>query len=394
MTYYRSLALFLAVTIIMYACGIIAAHWLLDFYFMPVHDEVHFIKAVRVFGDSVSLKTLAQYNETSGPLPFMMYGLWGRIFGFGMPVMRALSLVLALLTLVCVHRLFWNFTNKAKITLFASLFVAANPYMLALSVLVYTDMAALLFLFAGIIALESKKPWAYSGALACALLCRQFFIFFPMAVFAAGILRFIATGKKQALAFALGSVISIIPLLALMFFVWGGICPQNATQTAWVQGMTGFHPGFIILYVALVFIYLFPFIIYKRQVLYTPWIVGFSCALSALYFLFPAGPSTSGLRYGLVFTGFFHRLVALILSASWFFHIIFFLSFLLGLPVILRVIKDMAVNARKRNFGFAFTLDLSIILFFIIMPFSYLAWEKYLLPVLPLILARLLDEGA
>src|SRR5262249_25332232 len=62
-------------------------------------DEPHFVETIIQFGTRpLNLDLLTHYNEMSGPVPFVLYGTWGRVFGFGPPVLRLFSVVVALAT--------------------------------------------------------------------------------------------------------------------------------------------------------------------------------------------------------------------------------------------------------------------------------------------------------
>jgi hypothetical protein len=56
----------------------------------------------------------------------------------------------------------------------------------------------------------------------------------------------------------------------------------------------------------------------------------------------------------------------------------------MGLPIVVSLIDDTLARLRRETFDFAFFLGLAILGFLLIMPFSYLAWEKYFLPAMPL----------
>ena len=362
--YIRSLSFFLIATAGVYGAGIALAQQLTGFYPIPVHDEVHFLEAAKLFGSGLSLHSLASYNETSGPLPFILYGLWGRIFGFGMPALRFLSLLIGFAALSLLHYFLYSVLENKKHALAAAFLFAFNPYTAALSILVYTDMLALALLFAAMIAAGEEKPWLYGFCMALALISRQFFLFFPLAVGTTALLRMAVNRQWAAYKMATASVLSTFPLLLLMIIVWGGLCPENAAKAAWVEGMTGFHPRFLTLYTALLAIYVSPVLAYRAKSVYPLWLVGFSLPLSLLYFLFPAGASPSGLKFGLVFTGLFHRLICLISPAAWFYHLIMFGFFAAGLPLVLGFLINAGKRAWQKNFDMNFVMDLSLIVFF------------------------------
>ncbi len=59
------------------------------------HDEGHYIKTSIYLVENFNLQSLKQYNEMSTPLPFLIYGLWGKIVGYELERLRILSLIVA-----------------------------------------------------------------------------------------------------------------------------------------------------------------------------------------------------------------------------------------------------------------------------------------------------------
>ena len=48
-------------------------------------DEMRFIETSRNFSSGFGLSLLKHYEEMSTPLPFMLFGMWGKLFGFETP---------------------------------------------------------------------------------------------------------------------------------------------------------------------------------------------------------------------------------------------------------------------------------------------------------------------
>ncbi|HPC11315.1 MAG TPA: hypothetical protein PK112_04360, partial [candidate division Zixibacteria bacterium] len=67
----------------------------------------------------------------------------------------------------------------------------------------------------------------------------------------------------------------------------------------------------------------------------------------------------------------------------------FFAGFLFGLPIVLHIAQSAVARIRARTGDVVLLLDSGVIAFLLVMPFSYLAWEKYMMPLAPLVLARL-----
>ena len=57
--------------------------------------------------------------------------------------------------------------------------------------------------------------------------------------------------------------------------------------------------------------------------------------------------------------------------------------------MLLWLVRDAWRRARLKSFDLTLLLDLTLLAFFLLMPFSYNVWEKYLLPALMVLSMRL-----
>ena len=103
-------------------------------------DEIHFVETINRFGKNMGLNTIKHYNEMSTPLPFMLYALWGRIFGFEIHILRILSVIIAVATYILFHWLLFLIFGNIKVASLTSAFLVLHPYMVGFSVFVFTDM--------------------------------------------------------------------------------------------------------------------------------------------------------------------------------------------------------------------------------------------------------------
>src|SRR5262245_29181081 len=100
-------------------------------------DEPHFVETIVRFGTSpLSLDLLAHYNEMSGPVPFVLYGTWGRIFGFEPQSLRLFSIGVAVFTYVFLYLFLQSESGNTRLALGGTAFVALHPYMLYLSLFI------------------------------------------------------------------------------------------------------------------------------------------------------------------------------------------------------------------------------------------------------------------
>ena len=142
-TYHRSFLIFLVLlcslqAIIVYTIGLNRS---------PYGDEVHFVPTVKLFGENLTLKTLKHYPEMITPLSFILYGLWGKLLGFDVHVLRILSLIIAITTYIVLHRLFYTVFEDTTTSVLSTIFIALHPYMIGLNIFVYTDMLGILFIY-------------------------------------------------------------------------------------------------------------------------------------------------------------------------------------------------------------------------------------------------------
>jgi hypothetical protein len=364
-------------------------------------DEDHFVPTIRQFGDGLSLNTLKHYNELSTPLPFIVYALWGRIFGFETHVLRLLSVIIALTTYLLFHRLLWVVFHNPRIAFLAGAFLAVHPYMVGFSIFVFTDMLPILFLILAAMALIRRSATGFGLAAAGALLCRQYYVFLPLAAGMFSLLAYKCESRTEepdpkrwgTLSMLLASVLSIAPL-GMLFIFWQGFSPDNARRILYLQEGLSFHPSFFILYVCLLFIYLIPIVVVNWRNFYTSYRILIVCfVLSWVYWLFPVGSARYEIGIDVHIVGLFHHFLHWINPGGFFEQVVFFIAFLLGLPILLFLVKDCYLRVRDRKCDFALFLDMSILAFLVIMPFSYLCWEKYFMPLVPLVTIRTLLTG-
>lgn len=352
-------------------------------------DEHHFIPTIEEFGDGMSLRKLKTYNDMSTPLPFLLYALWGKVFGFHLHQLRFFSLIIAFFTFIIFYTFYFQASGRIKTAFLITLFLIFQPYSIGISVFVYTDMLALLFLALSLVAFQKEKPIILAISLAAALLCRQYFVFLPAAFVLYYLIQLSFTQGGKSYKMLVSSIVSGIPLLFLFIF-WGGFSPQNEMRNLYLHKGLTFHTEFLVLYISLFAVYLFPVIIFCWRKYYTksrPLLISF--LISLIYFLFPVKASEPAMAVGINTVGFFHRFIRWSLGGAGE-YAIFYILFLLSLPIVIRVIQDTYEQIKSRNSNAFLLTNLSIILFLVIMPFSYLNWEKYFLPLVPIALVQIL----
>ncbi len=387
--YGKSIALFLAFVIVFQLAVILVGnfirpewgHW---------GDEWHFQNTIKQFGEEISLHNLRHYEEMSTPLPFLAYALWGKLVGFELFHLRILSLIMAVITYLVFHRLLFISIKDEKKVFWGAVLLVIQPYMIGFSIFVYTDMMAILFLLLAVLWHIRRRPILLGLCLVMAILSRQYMAFL---VFGGGIyylLEHITIKRRDSLTMLAAAVLSVVPYLILVFW-WGGLSPDSSLRQRYLGDGFYFHPTTVSLYVSLIFIYLFPLILYYARKFYcglTVWMV--SLIGSIFYVLFPVGPSKPSVEVGIPTVGLFHRLLRYSLGQGFWEQVVFHLGFVLAVPVLYSLATDLYQRLRQHLFDIKLFLDLAIIAFLVMMPFSYLGWEKYFLPVVPLLILRIM----
>ena len=183
-------------------------------------------------------------------------------------------------------------------------------------------------------------------------------------------------------------VVSAIPMIGLII-LWSGPSPENEIRYLYIEESFRFHPRYLTLYIAQAFIYLVPWVAWKWRYFYGDyrvWLV--AVFLSLLYWLYPVQPCPAAQQANIITVGYFHKLLRLI-GVEPVEQIVFYASYLLGWPVVIRILIDSYERLRKKSYDFVLLLDFSILLFLFIMPFSYLFWEKYFMSIVPLLLLQI-----
>ncbi len=346
-------------------------------------DEGHFIDTINEFSKKINLSQIKHYNEMSTPLPFILYGIWGKIWGVQLYTLRIFSLIIAFLTYLTFYLLYNKTLKKHKIAILLTLFLIIQPYMIGLTIFVYTDMFTMFFLGLTLISIRKNNHTTFILAASGGLLCRQYFAFVVIAAGFYYMIKFFQNRDSKSLLMLISTVVASIPFFALLI-LWRGPSPQNSLKTVYLKSGLSFHPGFLILYITLLFIYLLPIIILYWKHYYRNYKILFISLICAwIYILFPIAPSQPAIEAGVFTVGFFHRFLRGTFGENRE-HIIFFLIFLLSLPIFYSFCYDLYYRLKKHLYDFQLFLNLSIISFLILMPFSYVNWEKYFLPVIPI----------
>ncbi len=374
---------------------IIVLYQLIIVTFIPldskVHgDERHFIETIRYFSD-FDLHKVKDYKEVAPPLVFIIYAIWGKIFGFEVQNLRIFSLIIAFLTFLVLHYLFFRTFQRKNYIIPVLFFFLLNPYIIGFNVFVFTDMLTLLFVILFCIAVYRDLTLLLFFSASAALLCRQYAIFILTAGILYYIVVFFTKREKKILINTLSIALSMIPLLVL-FIVWKGLAPQSGLDY-WV-GQNGMHFNLnnLTTYLLMSVVYSFPIMIFRFKYLFSFKILLIVAIAGVVYFIFPVEPSTVTVEMTMHDTvGLFHRSLKTFTISYTIEHIIFYFFFVLGLGLLWCISMNLYDRFSNKEIDYNLFTEIAYLCFLLIMPFSYQVWEKYLIIVLPIIFIIILE---
>jgi hypothetical protein len=351
------------------------------FQYKPWTDEEHFYFTILKFIKHPTLYTLKHYEEMSGPLPFILYGIWGKIFNSDLSTLRIFSLLLSVLTILSAYHLF----RTAKLSIIASavsiLILSLNPYFIGTSFFVYTDMLCELCLIWSCIALLNKNILISCSALLFAILCRQYMVFFIPVIF---FFMFAEEQLKINRALIKKSLFLFIPVIGtcLLFWFWGGASPENQLKGLYINHAFAFHGNAITAYMATSILYTFPLLLLSLIEIKKTWAFTVAAISIIWYYIFPVQGSPVAMESTLHIDtiGLFHKITHSLPTAVE--TMIWFLLFLCASMVFVLLAKKVI----SRLYPIQAVVLSSWGFFLLTMSLSYLTWEKYLLPVLPFLL--------
>jgi 4-amino-4-deoxy-L-arabinose transferase-like glycosyltransferase len=353
------------------------------------HDEAVFVPTVHSFSQAITLDKLRSYPQVLGPTTFVIYGLWERLVGSELWRLRLLSVVLGSFFVTLMY--FWLrcLTGSVRASLAGTILVMLNPYTIGIGVLVYTDMLAMLFVVTALLGITRSSALGVAAGLAGALLTRQFLVFVWIGTTVYLWWSWWARrGSSNVLRMAIASSAAILPLLWLFSF-WGGIYPDSPVRAAEMAHNLRFRPEALTLYVSLMVLYAAPLAIVRLAKWRSSWKYFLAAIVPALvYIVAPVQSCERAQSSGLQTVGLLHRALVAVGLGGWFVHAVFLLTFLVGIAVVIALAKESIGLFRRREDSQILLLNLLIFSFLLTMAFCYQWWEKYFIPLLPIVAAR------
>ncbi|MGQ9517063.1 MAG: hypothetical protein ACUVT1_07335 [Anaerolineae bacterium] len=202
-------------------------------------DEVKFHwEVIQEFARQWPQVPWQDYHSATGPLPYMLWAAWGRVFGMTLPALRVLTTLMSWAGLLAFYRLARR--QGYPMPLLVSLVLALSPYGFLHSFTIYTVNMGLVFavLAMGWYLDAGTKGWKalLAGGLFATLAayCRQHYLFLPAGV---GIWWLVRAVRRRRVtgSMAVDALLIALPalLVAPLFAVWGGLVPPS---------MRGLHP--------------------------------------------------------------------------------------------------------------------------------------------------------
>jgi hypothetical protein len=346
----------------------------------PWGDEVHLVETIRLFGRGIDVELLRTYPEMNGPLVFILYAAWGALVGFEIWTLRILSAILACATSWTFYKIVDTRQSEWKPALVALATVVLNPYFIGLSAFVFTDMLAILMMVLAWYGLLHRQIWVAGLAAGASVLTRQYFAFLVLAVAGAEALGQHAGRSRSLLRAVFALAVGLVPFAALVW-LWQGLSPQNSLRSLYLQGNVRYDPHALSLYLAVPAVYLSPLIVWRvwHGVRWTSVAAGIVAAIFVL--AFPVKASLAQTAQDVFTVGFVHRVLEATLPPLAV-RFAFFLMAAVWITVLIECGRDAAARWRHTPPAVPELMPWSLVIaFLIVMPFSYMPWEKYGVPL-------------
>jgi hypothetical protein len=350
-------------------------------------DERHYFETIKLFGQSAYPKILFDYPEVTPPLFFMLFAVLGKFVGFSLLSFRIISLVIAFIVSVLIFLFSEQCIGEARKTFFLCIILMLNPYFLGLSLFVFNDMVALLFLLCSAMCFINNKYLFSAMFLGLGLLCRQYIFFAVCAMWSTKFLESLYSHNWKAIKqFTVYLAIAVLPL-AILMILWGGMAPHMGTQKWIVYGVQRWSPQSFIMYIAFSGLYLLPVIVItKKNKFKAKWIFFTSIILGLIYFLYPIEASVvAQIQINEDTVGLVHKAIVFLVGHGLVESIILYGATSIGFWILLLFLQRDLQRIKMKYFKKESMFSFSFYFFLCIMPFSYQRWEKYLILILPFV---------
>lgn len=336
-------------------------------------DEAIYVRTIGLFKEDLSLELLRSYKgEPASPAPlfFIIYAWCGNIFGFSYPVFRGLSLVITLLTMLCLT-VFLHKQALHEQRVFFPLLLFLFPYIFCMGFSVMAEPLTLLFTVLGLCCylhgLERQSNLALligSIAITAALYVRIHAIFAPVAL----MIVLLSQKERSVLRWCLAAtpILARVPLV----FLQGGLTVSREAfaSTKPELGLCLSNINFFFVWFGYIFFPLLWWCSGRRWVNLTVTI-----ALIPFYVL--ATPNFLGTEHSGTLRSLFIQFGLTATTAQW----VSFSVWIIGCYITIDLIQGIVVANHLREVF----LGSCIVLFMASLVFSTVAFERYYQLVVP-----------
>jgi len=350
-------------------------------------DERHYFETIKLFGQSAYPRIWFDYPEVTPPLFYMLFAALGKFVGYTLFSFRIISLVIGFIVSVLMFLFSEQCIREARKTFFLCIILMLNPYFLGLSLFVFNDMVALLFLLCSAMCFINNKYLFSAIFLGLGLLCRQYIFFAMCAMWFTKFLESLYSHNWKVIKqFTAYLAVTTLPL-AILMILWGGMAPPAGTQKWVLYGLHIWSPQSFIMYIAFSGLYLLPVIIItKRNQFKVNWIFFTSIILGLFSFLYPIEASVvAQIQIHKSTVGLVHKAIIFLVGHGSIESIIFYGTTSLGFWILLSFLQRDVQKIKMKYFKKENMFSISFYFFLCIMPFSYQRWEKYLVLILPFV---------
>lgn len=347
-------------------------------------DEGHFYKTIKLFTVDFSVETLRTYNEVISPLTFIIYALWAKIFGADLAILRVFSLLVAFVTYCRFYQLLqYHFNGQWALLL--TIFLSLNPYMIGVSFFCYTDMLTVLLSIEIALAIISTSVFRLLIFSILALYARQYNITVLIAV---GLYYLLIKNEMGQINWK-NAFLMFVPLLAFLplAILWKGLAPDSEMHS--LLNNYSYHYQLIALttYAYTVCIYCTPFStiwLFRNYTFQFKELLFVTALTSVFYYFYPVTAAACSIHDGSYTVGLFHKVLVMVFKNNYVVHLVLFLAVLVAVITLVQLTKKIIpyLLVYKPDSIKLFYL-LNVMTLFLVLPFSYQIWEKYVLNILP-----------
>jgi len=357
-------------------------------------DERHFVETIIFFAENSLFSAIKDYPEVTPPLFYLVYSSWGKVFGLETYKLRLLSFILSLFLSYLLFSLILKLTNDFKICFLISLWIMINPYVIGTGIFVYTDLLAFIFCITFLIGLIKGNIYFTLFSSVMMILTRQYLIIFPISLIIFDLISYKFDKQRKYLFEIIFLILSFTPYL-ILYIIWGGIAPKSGIDK-WVipNSENSFNFSAINSYISFLTIYSLPFVLiyFKKRykVLFNKANLLFAIPFIMNFLLFGVKASEVTIaQTNLETIGLIHRLIKRITYFEIIENIVLFAFYFIGIIILINLLRELLKNIKEKINGINNFFIIVIIIFLLIMPFSYQIWEKYLIPILPIFILLL-----